>query len=171
MPSEIVKSQLDILNIGSNSYTRKIKKSNYEGLLAEYSGTDKLYSDPDFPPNEASLGSLDATLLKSLTWKRIRDIAPEAIFTNDKIEPADILQGSLGDCYLLSALAALAEQEYRIKNIFPSLTMNPNGFYMARVLHNGVLQEVLIDDYFPVRNGKVGFAQLSASKEIWVMVL
>jgi hypothetical protein len=39
----------------------------------------------------------------------------------DKIEAADILQGSLGDCYFLSALAALAEQDYRIKNIFPSL--------------------------------------------------
>jgi hypothetical protein len=31
---------------------------------------------------------------------------------------------------------------------------------MARILHNGVLQEVLIDDYFPVKaNNKFGFAQ------------
>ena len=101
----------------------------------------------------------------------MKDIIPDAIFVNDKIEPADILQGSLGDCYLLSALAALAEQEYRIKNIFPDLTVNPNGIYMARILHNGILQEVLIDDYFPLRNGKVGFAQPSAKNEIWVMVL
>ena len=42
---------------------------------------------------------------------------------------------------------------------------------MARILHNGVLQEVVIDDYFPVREGKIGFAQLSSKKEIWVMVL
>lgn len=81
------------------------------------------------------------------------------------------MQGSLGDCYLLSALASLAEQEYRIKNVFPDLNVNPNGIYMARILHNGILQEVLIDDYFPVRNGKVGFAQPSAKNEIWVMIL
>ena len=44
-----------------------------------------MYTDPDFPPNQQSLGNLDQNLLKSLTWKRIRDIAPDAIFTNDKI--------------------------------------------------------------------------------------
>jgi hypothetical protein len=42
---------------------------------------------------------------------------------------------------------------------------------MARMLHNGILQEVLIDDYFPVKNGKLGFAQPSAKNEIWVMIL
>ncbi len=78
----------------------------------------------------------------------------------DKISPSDILQGSLGDCYFLSALASLAEQDYRIKSIFPNLDINPNGFYMARILHNGVLQEVVVDDYFPVfSNNKFGFAQ------------
>lgn len=28
--------------------------------------------------------------------------------------------------------------------------MNKNGIYMARVLHNGVLKEIMVDDYFPV---------------------
>jgi hypothetical protein len=28
--------------------------------------------------------------------------------------------------------------------------MSKNGIYMARVLHKGVLQEVVVDDYFPV---------------------
>jgi hypothetical protein len=118
------------------------------------------------------LGKLDEKTLKSLSWKRLKDIIPNAIFVNDKIDPADILQGSLGDCYFLSALAALAEQDYRVKSIFPKLEVNPNGFYMARLLHNGVLQEVVIDDYFPVtKAGKVGFAQPSGGNEIWVMVL
>ncbi len=42
---------------------------------------------------------------------------------------------------------------------------------MARVLHNGILQEVVIDDYFPVKNGKPVFAQPAGGKQIWVMVL
>jgi hypothetical protein len=78
-----MKSQLDILNIGSSSYTRKIKKSNYDQLIAEYRGTDKLYSDPDFLPNQQSLGKLDAKLLSTLEWKRLKDIIPNPVFVND----------------------------------------------------------------------------------------
>jgi calpain-15 len=35
-----------------------------------------------------------------------------------KIEPNDIKQGQLGDCYLLTALACLAEYPERIKKLF-----------------------------------------------------
>jgi calpain-15 len=66
------------------------------------------------------------------------------------IEPQDILQGRIGDCYFLSAIAGLAEKDQRIKAIFPSLTINKNGIYMARILCKGVFQEVVVDDYFPV---------------------
>lgn len=43
---------------------------------------------------------------------------------------------------------------------------------MARILHNGEYQEVVIDDYFPVdEKGNVFFAQPSGGQEIWVMIL
>ncbi len=34
------------------------------------------------------------------------------------IEPNDILQGKLGDCYFLCALSSMAENEDRIKRLF-----------------------------------------------------
>jgi hypothetical protein len=46
-------------------------------------------------------------------------------------------------------VAGLAEKPYRIKKIFPNTTLNKNGIYMARILHKGVFQEVVVDDYFP----------------------
>ena len=36
----------------------------------------------------------------------------------DMIEPADIKQGALGNCYFLSALSALAEWPDRIRKLF-----------------------------------------------------
>ena len=43
---------------------------------------------------------------------------------------------------------------------------------MARILHNGEYQEVVIDDYFPVdERNRSFFAQPAGGQEIWVMVL
>jgi len=54
-----------------------------------------------------------------LVWKR-----PEQIFERFKlfegIDPTDIRQGIIGDCYFLAALSALAENPERIKRLFKS---------------------------------------------------
>ena len=46
-------------------------------------------------------------------------------------------------------MAGLAEKPYRIRKIFKDCKINKNGIYMARVVHKGVYQEVVVDDYFP----------------------
>jgi hypothetical protein len=35
---------------------------------------------------------------------------------------------------------------------------------MARVLYNGILQEVVVDDFIPVEGNKVAFAQPAGGK-------
>lgn len=54
-----------------------------------------------------------ATKIPSLT----DDEGDIFIFDNDPT-PSDIKQGGLGDCYLLSAISALAEDPVRIKKLF-----------------------------------------------------
>ena len=38
------------------------------------------------------------------------------VFAN-KIEPADIRQGELGNCYFLSVLASMTERAYRVRRL------------------------------------------------------
>lgn len=43
---------------------------------------------------------------------------------------------------------------------------------MARILFDGILQEVVVDDYVPVdKNSKPLFAKASGGTQIWVMIL
>ena len=83
------------------------------------------------------------------------------------------MQGRIGDCYFLSAIAGLAEKDHRIKSIFGSLEISPSGIYMARILYKGVFQEVVVDDYFPVSkySQTIMGANPAKGEEIWVMVL
>jgi hypothetical protein len=59
----------------------------------------------------------------SYDWVRISEIQSlgvEAEIFAGKIEPNDIKQGALGDCYFLSSLSALTENPDRIRNLFVS---------------------------------------------------
>ena len=101
-----------------------IKKQFFQNLVKGLNG--KQYEDPDFPPcltslikeenmpkpGEPSDCDVEWTDVK---WQRATEI--EELSGDDmrlfegKIEPSDIKQGALGNCYFLSVLAALAEQE------------------------------------------------------------
>jgi hypothetical protein len=68
---------------------------------------DERFVDPDFAPNNEAVGDEIA----SCVWVRAAalqgpDVKPKLF---DKIEPVDVCQGSLGDCWLLAAISAVAE--------------------------------------------------------------
>jgi calpain-15 len=88
----------------------------------------------------------------------------------EKIEPADIKQGSLGDCYFLSSLAALAEHPNRIRKLFVNQERNSAGTYGVVLCKNGKQQLILVDNYIPCKNGKPCFSRAN-EKEMWVMIL
>lgn len=69
------------------------------------------------------------------------------------ITPEDIYQGELGDCWLLSALAALSEYPNKIMEIFLTDSYNPRGIYYAQLFNHstGQFERIHVDDFIPCK--------------------
>lgn len=85
---------------------------------------------------------------------------------------SDVKQGQVGDCYLLAALAELAQdRNSAIRDMF---TDNGDGTFTVRFYNNGVAEYVTVDRYLPVySSGTAQYASFggvysSSSNELWV---
>ncbi len=67
--------------------------------------------------------------------------------------PDDIAQGSLGDCYFVCSLSALAEFPERVRKLFVSQEQVPEGVFAVKINKNGLPYTVIIDNHFPCQDG------------------
>lgn len=61
----------------------------------------------------------------------------EPLVFEGKVEPNDIRQGALGDCYFLSSLSVQAEYGDRVRKLFVNTTYNEEGLYAVNLTKNG----------------------------------
>jgi calpain-15 len=89
------------------------------------------YVDSSFPATISSLTDNVKRFSKAKTikWKSASEIFEECKVFEGKVEPGDIKQGGLGDCYFLSSLSVLAERENLIKRLFVTKEVNSLGCY------------------------------------------
>lgn len=88
-----------------------------------------------------------------------------------QIEPTDIKQGALGNCYFLSAISVLTEYPDRVRKMFVSQKMNKQGVFGIKMYKNGERQTVIIDDSIPCdSDGEPCFSKANGN-ELWVMLL
>jgi len=94
----------------------------------------------------------------NVRWRRAWALVPptEEAQLFATIEPADLLQGALGDCWLLSAIASLAEFPDFVRQMFTSPTLDPVGKYCVRLFDVIAMEwrEVTIDDRIPCEAGE-----------------
>lgn len=90
------------------------------------------------------------------------------------IEPDDLCQGQIGDCWLIAALASAAEHPAAIRNVFISREYNPRGKYKVRLFHPGEKQwkVITIDDRMPCQSGtKQPLFIKQVGDELWAQLL
>lgn len=131
-----------------------------------------LYSDNNFPPNAKSLGNVKTN--SKVTWLRSSEMKYEKeVMVTAKgggvptkeielcqynrmveggMDPEDICQGALGNCWLLSAMASLSSTTTTLEECFVTNEWNPRGKYTVRFWDDdsGKYVNVCVDDYFPV---------------------
>lgn len=84
------------------------------------------------------------------------------------------MQGGLGDCYFLCAIASLAEYPDIITWLFDFDILNENGIYSVWININGAWRNYIVDEYFPCsrNSGKLDFAFSKTNEnELWVLLL
>jgi Calpain family cysteine protease len=88
------------------------------------------------------------------------------------VNPDDVIQGELEDCYFLSALSVLATEPSKLTRLFLVKEHNEQGVYGATFFSEGEWQPVFVDDRLPIGNdGKPMYAHNLEDTELWVPIL
>ncbi|EFJ51357.1 hypothetical protein VOLCADRAFT_103605 [Volvox carteri f. nagariensis] len=138
--------------------------------------------DKSFPHSHAAIGEwknkTPEQIDSEVQWRRIADIVAASSRTGaklfaDRIEPGDICQGQLGDCWLMSALACLANQEGAVQQVFLTKEYNAYGKYKVRLYDapKEAWVTIAVDDWIPCgQDGRPIFAKPNGD-EAWVLLL
>jgi hypothetical protein len=144
------------------------------------------FVDLSFPPQQESLSraKIDARQVAPTAWRRPQDFLPSeqrsqiAIFVGG-VSPNDIDQGQLGDCWLLCAIAAVAEFPSKIKDMFVhpqsrnvSEKEQKIGAYRVIINKHGWWHNVIVDDFFPTVGPRQCFAHtVETPGELWASLI
>ncbi|XP_021707581.1 calpain-D isoform X2 [Aedes aegypti] len=153
--------------------------SKWINIIQYCKENSELFVDDSFPPATKSLYYNPTSNIEAnpvVQWLRPHEIScdggnfpPWAVFRTPL--PSDICQGVLGNCWLLSALAVLAEREDLVREVLVTKDMCPQGAYQVRLCKDGKWTTVLVDDLLPCdKKGHLVYSQ-AKRKQLWVPII
>ncbi|KAI6175840.1 Calpain clp-1 [Aphelenchoides bicaudatus] len=181
--SDIGKIILD--NIISGKFKRNVRPfvSPTPGIksfnLNFYQERDKclrsrtLFEDPEFPAQDSSL-YFSKRPKYNIEWKRPGEIVNDPQLLVGGESRFDVVQGSLGDCWLLAAAANLTLRQelfYRVVCPDQSFVENYAGIFHFQFWRYGQWIDVVIDDRLPTENGELIYMHSDTANEFWSALL
>lgn len=112
--------------------------------------------------------------MKTVVWKRAQDIDPNMQMIVDGIRPQDIVQGQLNNAYFLSAVAAVAEYQLRIRRLLVQRSVNDQRAYGIALNRVGNWEMIAVDDHLPLTKFEGKEKLLGAhtqDAELWVALI
>ncbi|AYU78403.1 calpain-like cysteine peptidase, putative [Leishmania donovani] len=141
------------------------------------------FIDPSFPPGQHSLDG-DRGLIAPSGWRRPEAYLPLALkgqirLFRHRVTPSATQRGELGNSWVVSAMAALAEHPDYIKDMFRHPISSEEtqrdeaaGAYRAWLNKDGLWSSVLVDSYLPVVGKQQRYARSANGPcEMWVSYL
>ena len=141
------------------------------------------YTDPDFSHTSKNIlawSDAKETFAKGnkYQWKRAKEVySDHTLFGTNGVTPQDMRQGSIGNCWFISAASALSEVPGRVEKVFLNANneISKNGIYAVNLYTLGVPHTVVVDDYLPLQEwyGKYHsvYASPSPDKAIYGPIL
>ncbi|GAB6027583.1 Calpain-like cysteine peptidase [Chamberlinius hualienensis] len=137
------------------------------------------FVDANFPAGKGALylsergpKAIDAN---RVLWKRPKDLTSQPQLVVDNVSKRDVIQGYLGDCWFLSACAAVTQNQQILDKVIPKGQMLYGPKYTGLLLFHfwrfGHWVNVCIDDQLPTVNGELVYARCSNANEFWVPLL
>jgi hypothetical protein len=137
------------------------------------------FNDISFPADQSSLYwayagksgedlEMQTTYQEVKSWKTPVELeggAVPSLWGKLGVRPAAIQQGQLGDCWFLSAMAALAEWPDRVKKVFNNQdSYAADGMFQINFNSAGKLVKVTIDDRLPVYDASGTWRPINLSR-------
>ncbi|NXX11010.1 CAN13 protein, partial [Podargus strigoides] len=135
-----------------------------------------LFEDVTFPAHISSIGPnlLPEEKLRRIQWKRPTELQRNPYLVIDGVSRFDIMQGEIGDCWMLAALGSLTLQKHFLENVLPKDQGFQNyyaGIFHFRFWQYGDWVDVVIDDQLPFLNGRYLSVHPRTSNEFWPSLL
>ncbi|KAJ9456168.1 Calpain-D, partial [Diplonema papillatum] len=169
----------ELANVKEQISKAKLKEPSSEevALLCEKNGIP--FIDTNFLPLDGSLqfswqkGEMKMYPFKRATqWELLKEANLEPQLFVSRIEPADVNQGALADCYLMGALGSVASNEKFVKRLFCENQKPSLGIYRVNVCKNAWWRTVVVDDFMPCSGPKPAFARnRDEPNELWVALV
>ncbi|KAH3856513.1 calpain-9-like [Dreissena polymorpha] len=154
--------------------------SNFDQIRMDCLRRGIMFEDPDFPASDTSL-YYSRTPPYRFEWKRPMEIAgysrQKASFFLDGSTRFDVKQGSLGDCWVVAAVACLTSPDHQelFRRIVPADQGFQEGWYAGlfrfNFWHFGKWKEVIVDDRLPTSRGELMFVHSHQKNEFWAALL